>query len=136
VLAVRDHIDRLADSTGAVADIAVVTFTTHEFALRYRDHHGLPFPLLVDPDRAAYQAYGLERGSVGRVWGWRALKRYGEIIRSSGVANLRAPREDTLQLGGDFVVDAAGRLAWGFWGDGPDDRPSVDDLAVTVSRLS
>jgi hypothetical protein len=83
--------------------------------------------------RVRYSSLG---GSVGRVWGWRALKRYGEIIRSSGVANLRAPREDTLQLGGDFVVDAAGRLAWGFWGDGPDDRPSVDDLAVTVSRLS
>ena len=132
----RDHLHQLADSTGAVADVAVVTFTTHEFALRYRAHHDLPFPLLVDPDRLAYRAYGLERGSVGRVWGWRALKRYVQIIRTSGVENLRAPKEDTLQLGGDFVIDSAGRLAWGFWGDGPDDRPSVDALVAVVSRLS
>ena len=30
--------------------------------------------------------------------------------------------------GGDFIVDPDGTLLYGFWGDGPDDRPHVDDL--------
>jgi len=41
---------------------------------------------------------------------------------------LRRPTEDTLQLGGDFIVGPDGTLIYGFWGEGPDDRPSVDDL--------
>ena len=114
----------------------MVTFTTPEFAVRYHEHHELPFPLLVDPGRETYRTYGLTRGSVGRVWGWRAMKRYVAIIARSGIGELRAPREDTLQLGGDFVIDREGRLAWGFWGAGPDDRPPVADLAAAVAEIS
>ena len=74
---------------------------------------------------------------MARVWGRKAAKRYWEIFRSDGLVGLRRPTEDSLQLGGDFVVAANGTLAYGFWGDGPDDRPSVDELvdAVTEARV-
>lgn len=136
MLAVREHLAELHDSTGTSAALALITFTAPDAAMHYREHLELPFPVLVDAERAAYRDFGLGRGSVARVWGWRALKRYAEIIRESGLAELRAPTEDTLQLGGDFLVDREGRLAWGYWGEGPDDRPSVEKLTGALSRLS
>ncbi len=125
-----DRLDELGESTTVV----LVTFTDPDNLDDYRDTNSVPFPILIDPDRSAYRAYGLGRGSIRRVWGWRAARRYLEIIRNGGLRDLHRPTEDTLQLGGDFVVAPDGILAWGFWGEGPDDRPSVDDLIVEVRR--
>lgn len=114
----------------------MVTFTSGVQLDRYLGQHGLPFPVLIDRDRDLYRAYGLGRGSWHRVWGARAARRYLDIVRRDGIGGLRRPTEDTLQLGGDFVIAPDGTLAWGFWSDGPDDRPSVDDLIAAVQATS
>ncbi len=125
--------DRLSDF-GPDTDVVLVTFTSRELALHYSDRLELPFPLLIDEDRSVYHSYSLGRGSVARVWGWRAAKRYFEIFRNEGVRGLRLPTEDTLQLGGDFVIAPDGDLAYRFQGQGPDDRPSIDELVQAVDR--
>ena len=127
----RDRLDELGDKTTVV----MVTFTDPKNLDGYLSAHDLPFPVLVDPDRSMYRAYGLDRGSVLRVWGWKAAKRYLEILRRGGWRELRKPTEDTLQLGGDFIVGPDGTLAWGFWGEGPDDRPSVDELITQLRDI-
>jgi len=99
----------------------------------YQATNELPFPVLGDPGRQVYSLYGLGRGSVARVWGLRAAKRYVSILRKDGFGRLQKSDEDTLQLGGDFVIGPDGTLVYGFWGAGPDDRPSVDDLVTAVS---
>lgn len=126
----RDRIDELGDDT----IVALVTFTNPASLAVYVDEHALDFPVLRDVDRTAYAAFGLDRGSLLRVWGWQAVRRYVSILRAEGFGGLRRPIEDTRQLGGDFVIDADGRVAWAFWGTGPDDRPSVDDLIAAVTR--
>ena len=126
----RDRLDEMGDDTA----VALITFTSRPDAQQYLDRIDLPFPLLLDPSRGTYRAYGLGRGSRRRVWGARAARRYLDIIREQGWANVRRPREDPLQLGGDFVIDPAGRLSWGFWGDGPDDRPPISELVAAVQR--
>ena len=83
-------------------------------------------------DRSAYRAYGLGRGTVRRVWGWRMARRYLEIYREQGFERPTKATEDTLQLGGDFIVDPKGTLIYGYWGAGPDDRPDVSDLINTI----
>lgn len=113
---------------------ALVTFTAPEHLAAYAATNNLPFPILVDPGRDTYRAFGLGRGSVARVYGWRVARRYLEILRADGLSGLARPTEDTLQLGGDFVIGPDGTLVYGFWGDGPDDRPSVDDLITAVER--
>lgn len=125
--------DRLVE-LGEDTTVALITFTTQENLSAYSAQHELPFPILVDPEREAYQAYGLGRGSVARVYGWRMVRRYAEIARTDGLAGLRRPTEDTLQLGGDFVIGHDGTLDYGFWGEGPDDRPSVEELIIAVGR--
>jgi hypothetical protein len=120
---------------GTETVVAVVTFTDTARLLEYSEIHDLDFPVLTDPSREAYHAYGLGRGSVRRVWGWRATRRYWNIVREGSMKDLRRPVEDSLQLGGDFVIDPQGILSYGFWGDGPDDRPPVEDLIRAVTGL-
>jgi hypothetical protein len=129
---VRDRLTELGETT----DVALITFSDPEKLAAYSARNPLPFPILIDRDRAAYRAFGLGRGSFLRVWGWQAGRRYLEILRADGLSGLRRPEEDTLQLGGDFVVGPDGALEYGFWGEGPDDRPSVDDLIAQVRRIS
>jgi len=127
VAQVRDRLDQFGD-----AAVAVITFTKPDAARAYRESNGVPFPILIDGDREVYRSFGLDRGTVRRVWGWRAGRRYVEIARARGLGALRRPNEDTLQLGGDFVVGADGLLAYGFWGQGPDDRPDIGSLVAAV----
>ena len=93
----------------------------------------VPFPVLVDRDRAGYGAWGLPRASVLRIWGDpRVWLRY---LRSAlgGVRPRRLGR-DTLQLGGDFVVAPDGRIAYSR-PQHTDDRPPVAVLLRTLESL-
>ena len=95
---------------------------------------GLPFPFLADPHRALYHRFGLGRGRFRRVYGLGTLRAYAALalrgwrLRRSALGS----GEDTLQLGGDFVIGPDGRLAAGYRPDGPDDRPAIDDLVAAV----
>lgn len=124
----RDRLGEFGD-----AEVVVVTFARQRVLAGYRTRYVAPLIVLSDETRATYRAFGFGRGSVRRVWGWRALRRYVELVRSGrrdvGIDG------DTLQLGGDVVIDRKGRVAWLFHGAGPDDRPTVDELVDVVSRL-
>ena len=125
----RDRLDEFGDGV----ELALVTFAALEYVAAYQEVHELPFPILLDADRSTYRAFGLGRGTVARVWGWRMMREYARILRRSGLGRLERSTEDTLQLGGDFVIAPDGTLSWAFWGDGPDDRPTVDQL-LTAAR--
>ena len=107
----------------------MVVLSFHDDVTRlgaHRTHLGVPFRFVADPERRLYTALGFGRGSVRRVWGWRAARRYATLLRA-GARPTRSD-EDTLQLGGDVIVDADGCVLWRFAGAGPDDRPSVATL--------
>ena len=121
-----------------IDEVGTAVFVAFDEPERLRDAllHGVevPYPVLVDRDRAAYRAWGLGRGSLLTVWGdpgvWR---RYAsEIV---GGARLRRPGSDTLQLGGDFVVDARGTLVYAR-PQRRDDRPPVAELLRALERAA
>lgn len=84
---------------------------------------------LADPKRTVYQAYGLGRNSVWRVYGpgiiWQYIKWgiQGRPIRM---------QEDTLQRGGDFVVGRDGLLKLIHTGRDQSDRPSVSAILTAL----
>jgi hypothetical protein len=123
--------DRLGEF--GAAEVVVVTFARQRVLAGYRTRYVAPLTVLSDETRGTYRAFGFGRGSVRRVWGWRALRRYAQLVRSGrhdvGIGG------DTLQLGGNVVIDRQGRVAWLFRGTGPDDRPTVDELVTVVSGL-
>jgi hypothetical protein len=122
---VRDRLDELGDAT-----VAAITFAPQTALAEHRAHLELPFPLLADPDRDVYRRFDLGRGSLRDIWGLGTLRLYVQLVRSG--RRLRRPTQDTRQLGGDFVIGRAGRLATGFWPSSPDDRPDVDALVAAV----
>lgn len=123
----RDRLDDLGD-----ASIAAVTFADVERLAAHREHLDLPFPLLADPERALYRRFGLDRAPLWRIYNPGTLRLYGRLLARG--RRLRRPVDDTRQLGGDFVIDADGRLAAAFRPRSPDDRPPIDHLVAAVHR--
>jgi hypothetical protein len=111
--------------------IIVISFTAPQMLGRFEDELRLGLEMFADPERAAYDALGFGRGSVGRVWLHpRVWMRYARLL--AGGARFRGAQGDTLQLGGDAVLDAEGRLAWIHRSTGPEDRPSVTRLRLEL----
>jgi hypothetical protein len=127
---VADRIDEIAGR------VACVTFAEPPLLGGFERKMDLPFPVLGDPERGLYRALGLGRASRARVWlDPRVLRRYAALIARGRRPAPPAAGEDTLQLGGDAVLDADGRLRWLHRSRGPEDRPAVDDL-VAASHAS
>lgn len=112
----REHAVAVRDRLGELdgADVALVLFTRQRNLRGYRSRLAVPFTVATSEDRAAYRAYGLF-GPDGR-----EDEQYDE----------------TLQAGGDFVVDSAGRLVYAYRSSCSDDRPPVDDLVKAVLGAS
>ena len=111
---------------GEFGDASIVTISTSppEAAREWRDSIDWPHPLVLDPTRELYGAYGLERSLRGK-WSLRTLIYY---LRRSPQALARTGTEDTQQLGGNFVIDAAGVIRFAYRSRIPVDRPSVEAL--------
>jgi hypothetical protein len=99
----------------------------------YQRERLAPIPVLIDAERATYRAYGLGRGSVWRVWGPKTW--WGYARRVARGQSPQRPREDTLQLGGDFVIGRDGVVAMAFRSEDPDDRPSIDSIVHVLRAL-
>ena len=125
MIAVRDHLDRLGD-----AAVAVITFAPIEDLAAYHRHLDLSFPVLSDPDRELYRTFQLGRGSFRAVYGVGTLAMYARLLRRG--RRYQRSTQDTRQLGGDFVIDASGRLAAAFRPPSPDTRPDIDELAAAL----
>jgi hypothetical protein len=90
-----------------------------------------PWPLLLDRDHSAYKRFGLGRAPVTELLnpsGW--MRGYVREVREGNVggALLSRPGRDLRQLGGDFVIDAEGIIAFAYPSSEIDDRAPVGAL--------
>ena len=122
------------DEFGPGVELALVTFTDPKYLRAYRRRTGWNHSILIDQDLSTYRQFGYGRGSMWRIYGWRALQRYYSILRRDGLGTLERATEDTLQLGGNVVIGPEGTTSWVYRGAGPDDRPSFDRLLTEVQR--
>ncbi len=106
----------------------VIGMGATETTTSFKEHHRLPFTVLVDKKRESYRILGLERGSMGDVMGpkvWRAgarsILRYGQGV----------PKEDPYQLGGAAVV-RDGTVVLLHRSETSADNLSVDDLLAAI----
>ena len=94
----------------------------------------VPYPVLVDRERVAYRAWGLRRSSLAGIWlDPRVWARYAALVVRG--ERLRRLGSDTLQLGGDFVLDGDGKVVYAR-PQQRDDRPPVGDLLRMVRSAS
>lgn len=92
------------------------------------------FEVLLDPDRAVYQAYQLDRSRL-RSWSPRTLWTYVKLLAAGRKWISKDEGADISQLGGDFIVDAHGILRLAYRSYDPADRPAVDELLAVLKRL-
>lgn len=124
------HQQRL-DAVGATA-----VFVAHDDPRALRDSMlagvSCPFPVLVDADRSSYRTWGLKRASLARIWlDPKVWQQYGRLLRSG--ERIRTVGQDTRQLGGDFIVDPQGVIAYSR-PQRRDDRPPVAHLLAAIEQ--
>ena len=116
----RDRVARLkqeyADYLAAGASVVAVGQGEPARARRFALLHGLPCPLLCDPARRAYEAYGLLEGRPSQVvYGMpdeflRCDVETGAEFQASRRGTQSAAVDNPFQLPGEFVVDQQGLL--------------------------
>ena len=94
----------------------------------------LPFPVLSDPERKAYRAFGLQEGSAHRIFGLPTIWTYLRGLFQGRWPRL--PSANIRQLGGDILIDASGKVALLYRSQSPADRPTVDMLLEAFRKSS
>jgi hypothetical protein len=89
--------------------------------------------VLADVDRVLYDLLGAGRGSIRNVWSPGTLALYGRLLVRG--RRLRAPTEDTRQLGADAIVGRDGRLHRVWLPERPDARPPVEEIIDAVRTV-
>ena len=127
--------DELPAYRDAGADIVIIGQGEPERAARFRDLQGLDVPILSDPERTSYEAFGLLEGTTAQVLFdapdafLRREPQAGLDLAASRHGTDRALVDDPWQLPGEFVIGPGGVLAhahrYGWCEDFPDPRVHV-----------
>jgi peroxiredoxin len=98
---------------------------------KFIEGRNLPFEMLTDPERDAYRAYGLERGSAGQIFS-RQVVVEGLKAASEGHVMTKVVG-DVMQLPGSFVIED-GTIVFAHRGQLSSDVGSPDDLIAAVGK--
>lgn len=96
------------------ATIVVVSLASPRDTTAFAKHLGLPFTCVSAADGAAHRAFGVRKGSLAEILGFKALAA-GVRAFFSGHRAGRA-KGDVRVLPGTFVVDGAGRIVAAHYG--------------------
>jgi len=135
----------LPDYRAGGGDVAIVGQGEPARAARYRERQGIDVPILSDPDRSVYQAYGLLQGSTAQILFdapdpfLRCDFDAGMGLAASRHATDRALVDDPWQLPGEFVVGTDGVIAYahryGWCEDYPDPRVHLAVIRGAAGNL-
>jgi peroxiredoxin len=125
--------DRIRAAGGEVLAVALAPPGS---LVAFLDEQPLPFALVADPDREGYRAFGLGRTSWWTVFRPDVVWRYLRLIFRGTKPRRPGAGEDLLQLGGDFVLDAQGRIVFAHRSAEPTDRPPVEQLVRAVEQAA
>jgi len=117
-------------------DILIVTQARPDVLRGFLARYPQPVPVVGDPDRVAYRAFGLERTSwwtffrPGVIWRYLKHMLHGVQVRKPYAG------EDVRQLGGDFVLTRAGDIPYAFRDPDPTRRPTVAELLKAAAMTN
>lgn len=116
---------RQDDLDGTGVAVYVVALASRGRVGVFVRRHALPYPVIVDEARVLYRAFGMGRSPWWRIYAPRAVWRY---VKSYLGATPAEPRGETLQRGGDVILDPDGRVQFIHVADNSYDHPAVDHL--------
>jgi len=109
-----------------------------DYAADFCHELGASFTCLGDPERAAYRAFALPRGSAWSVVvkGLLENPRLGlSRLRRASLRGSLLPQTDVLQLPGVAIVDRAGRVQFMHRAKTTDDLPATRRLLEALDAL-
>lgn len=127
---VAANVGRLRAAGVSVLTVSQATPAVLATFLRARPQ---PVPVVCDPDRAGYRAFGLGRTSWPNFFRPSVVWNYLRLVARGGRVRMPYPGEDVLQLGGDFLLDRAGRVVFAYRSRTATDRPGIDALLAAAS---
>ena len=92
------------------------------------------WPVLVDESRHLYRGYGLGRARLRHLIGITTIKTY--LLELLDGRWPRLPMADTVQQGGDVLIDPCGAVRFLHIGAGPGDRPQVGQILEVCRAVS
>ena len=107
----------------------LVGMGTPAHARAFKEQTGVDFPVLLSPDKKAYEAMDLKRGSNADVFNPRAALKSLARARHQP---MRAPEQDWHQLGGTFVIAPGGEVVFAHRAEHPADEPDVGALLAAL----
>ena len=117
--------------------LVIVTQGTPEEAKAFCAERAPGVTCLADPERKAYQAYGLERANIWQSFlslnVWRSNRRLKQ--ERGWNTDLPPKGQDALQMAGTFVIAPDGRIRLPYYYDDIADHPSVDLLLHGVMGM-
>lgn len=110
--------------------LAFVTQGTPEIAKDFCEERAPGQLCLADPERKAYQAYGLERANIWQTFlSWRVWQSNKRLKQEHGWnTDLPPAGQDAMQMAGTFVIATDGRIRLPYYYDDIADHPPVDLL--------
>jgi len=112
--------------------ILIVSQAKPEVLTLYLSRSKWKVPIVCDPGRAAYTAFGLERTGWLTFFKPRVLWGYFRGMFKGYRVKKPYADEDILQLGGDFLLTRERKVAFAYPSADPTDRPAVSDLLAAL----
>jgi len=87
----------------------------------------VPFPIICDPDRLLFKAYGLREMTMSDLASPLVLAKTVKVIFNGGYGH-KFGQGSEAQLGGAFIIDSGGTIRFVHRATDAADHPSVDDI--------
>lgn len=117
-------------------EVLVVSFAQPKTLAAHLAIAPQPFPVVADPERTAYAAFALGKTQMLSFFRPDVIWYFLRLIFRGWLP--KKPREDgdVWQLGGDFVIDRAGRLVHAHPSADAADRPGNADLLQALKTCA
>ncbi|MDQ3548436.1 MAG: AhpC/TSA family protein [Chloroflexota bacterium] len=119
-----------AELTARGVRVFAVTFESAARVRDYRQREAAPYPILRDPKRAAYRAFGIERRGAASIWRPRTIWYYVKSALRGRWAG--SDGADIYQLGGDVLLGPSGAVCWVYRSREPADRAGIDTIVKEI----
>jgi peroxiredoxin len=131
---VKEYRDHAAEIARAGLQVVIVTPATPEESAAFAERLNLPFPILCDPERAAYRAYGLTEGSAGQLLNPRVVARG---IQATLHGSFPTPPKggNPRQLPGTAIVDWSGKVQFHHVAEDASDHVTIAQLLAQAQSI-
>ena len=99
----------------------------------FRKALALKFPVVCDPDRRLFGAYGLKRMNLFQLASPSLMLKGVKALSQGHTMGL--PRGDVYQLPGVFIIDRKGRIRYSHIGRDPADHPAAEEIVSAVNKM-